>query len=87
MDNEQIKAKLIELIDENSDDLGIDASKVDTTADLSEVYGFTSIQLIRLILEAEKAFNVSFTDKELAFRHYRNFDDLIDKIAEKLREA
>ena len=84
MQREEIKGKLLEVIGEDLPD--VDAKAVDVSADFVEEYDVNSIQLIQLIVDAEKSFDVSFDDKELALGKYQSFDDLIDKIESKINE-
>mgnify|MGYP000086021005 FL=1 len=84
MQKEEIKNKLMEVIDENLPN--IDPEKVDVTADFVEEYDINSIQLIQLIVAAEKKFDVSFDDRELALNKYNSFDDVIDTIENKVNQ-
>lgn len=84
MQREDIKNKLMEVIDEDLPDL--DTQAVDSGADFVEEYDVNSIQLIQLIVGVENAFDVSFDDRELALSKYHSFDDLIDKIESKVNE-
>ena len=81
MEQEEIKSKLIEVVGEAIPDL--QGNDIDTTADLVDVYGVNSIQLIQLILDVEQTFDVSFDDRELALNKYGSFDDVIAKINQK----
>ncbi|MDY2789372.1 MAG: phosphopantetheine-binding protein [Lachnospiraceae bacterium] len=84
MQKEEIKNKLMEVIDENLPN--IDSEKVDVTADFVEEYDINSIQLIQLIVAAEEKFDVSFDDRELALNKYNSFDDVIDTIENKVNQ-
>ncbi len=84
MQKEEIKNKLMEVIDENLPN--IDPEKVDVTADFVEEYDINSIQLIQLIVAAEEKFDVSFDDRELALNKYNSFDDVIDTIENKVNQ-
>jgi acyl carrier protein len=64
----------------------IDTGSVDVGADFVEEYDVNSIQLIQLIVDSESKFDVSFDDKELALGNYKSFDDLIDKIDNKVNK-
>ena len=79
MQKEEIKNKLMEVIDENLPN--IDSEKVDVIADFVEEYDINSIQLIQLIVAAEEKFDVSFDDRELALNKYNSFDDKIQNIS------
>ena len=84
MQKEEIKNKLMEVIDENLPN--IDSEKVDVTAEFVEEYDINSIQLIQLIVAAEEKFDVSFDDRELALNKYNSFDDVIDTIENKVNQ-
>ncbi len=84
MQKEEIKSKLMEVIDENLPN--IDPEKVDVTADFVEEYDINSIQLIQLIVAAEEKFDVSFDDRELALNKYNSFGDVIDTIENKVNQ-
>ena len=84
MQKEEIKNKLMEVIDENLPN--IDSEKVDVTADFVEEYDINSIQLIQLIVAAEEKFDVSFDDRERALNKYNSFDDVIDTIENKVNQ-
>ena len=84
MQKEEIKNKLMEVIDENLPN--IDSEKVDVTADFVEEYDINSIQLIQLIVAAEEKFDVSFDDRGLALNKYNSFDDVIDTIENKVNQ-
>ena len=84
MQKEEIKNKLMEVIDENLPN--IDPEKVDVTADFVEEYDINSIQLSQRIVAAEEKFDVSFDDRELALNKYNSFDDVIDTIENKVNQ-
>lgn len=83
MEKNEIKDKLLEIIEEELPD--VEADKVDTSASLADDYGVDSVSLIKMIVDAEQAFNVKFDDRELALNKYDNFDDVIDTIEKKLQ--
>lgn len=83
MEKTEIKEKLLEIIGEELPD--VDAASVDTTASLADDYGVDSVSLIRMIVDAEAAFDVKFDDRELALNKYESFDDVIDTIEKKLQ--
>lgn len=83
MDKNEIKGKLLSIIEEELPD--VKADKVDTSASLADDYGVDSVSLIKMIVDAEQTFNVKFDDRELALNKYDNFDDVIDTIEKKLQ--
>lgn len=83
MEKNEIKDKLLEIIGEELPDVEVD--KVDTSASLADDYGVDSVSLIKMIVDAEAAFDVKFDDRELALNKYENFDDVIDTIEKKLQ--
>lgn len=83
MEKSEIKDKLLEIIGEELPD--VETDKVDTSASLADDYGVDSVSLIKMIVDAEAAFNVKFDDRELALNKYDNFDDVIDTIEKKLQ--
>ncbi len=83
MEKSEIKDKLLEIIGEELPDVEVD--KVDTSASLADDYGVDSVSLIKMIVDAENAFDVKFDDRELALNKYENFDDVIDTIEKKLQ--
>ena len=54
-------------------------------AELMAEYGVDSVSLVKMIVDAEAAFDVKFDDRELALNKYENFDDVIDTIEKKLQ--
>ena len=83
MEKSEIKDKLLEIIEEELPD--VDAASVDTGASLADDYGVDSVSLIKMIVDAESAFDVKFDDRELALNKYESFDDVIDTIEKKLQ--
>lgn len=83
MEKSEIKDKLLEIIEEELPN--VEADKLDTSASLADDYGVDSVSLIKMIVDAETAFNVKFDDRELALNKYDNFDDVIDTIEKKLQ--
>lgn len=84
MQKEEIKSKLIEVIDENLPN--IDTQTVDVSADFVDEYDVNSIQLIQLIVAAEEKFEVDFDDRELALSKYNSFEDVINTIDGKVNK-
>ncbi|MCM1498353.1 MAG: acyl carrier protein [Clostridium sp.] len=83
MEKNEIKAKLLEIVEEELPEVEVD--KIDTGAAFADEYGVDSVSLIRMIVDAEQTFNVKFDDRELALNKYQNFDDFIEVIDEKLQ--
>lgn len=83
MEKNEIKSKLLEIIGDEMPEVEVD--KIVTEASFVDEYGVDSVSLIKVIVDAEKAFNVSFDDKELALNKYNSFDDVINVIEEKLQ--
>lgn len=83
MDKKEIKERLLEIIEEEIPDVETDG--IDTTASFTDSYGVDSVSLIKIIVDAENAFQVKFDDRELALNKYANFDDMIDVIEKKLQ--
>ncbi|MDE6432918.1 MAG: acyl carrier protein [Lachnospiraceae bacterium] len=83
MEKKEIKEKLLEIIEEEMPEIEVDG--VDTSASFVSEYDMDSVSLIRVIVDAENAFGVTFDDRELALNKYENFDDVIDVIEDKLK--
>ena len=80
MGMDEVRNGLTELIGEVMPEL----NNIDYSKDIVSEYGVNSISIIRLIVAAEKRFDISFTDYELALAEYLTFDDLTSVIAAKL---
>lgn len=83
MEKNEIKEKLLEIVEDEMPD--IEADKVDMEASFTDEYGVDSVSLIKVIVDAEKTFDVKFDDKELALNKYHSFEDVVDIIEEKLK--
>ncbi len=83
MEKKEIKEKLLEIIEEEMPE--VEADKVDTSASFVDEYDVDSVSLIKVIVDAENTFGVTFDDRELALNKYENFDDVIDVIEDKLK--
>lgn len=83
MEKGEIKEKLLEIIEEELPE--VEADKVDMEASFTDEYGVDSVSLIKVIVDAEKTFDVKFDDRELALNKYNNFDDVVHVIEEKLQ--
>ena len=80
MEKEQIVKKVQEVVQEVMPDIG----ELDLNASIVNEYGVNSVSIIKMIVEAEKKFDVSFTDYELALSSYDTFADFMATIEEKL---
>ena len=80
MEKEQIVKKVQEVVQEVMPDIG----ELDLNASIVNEYGVNSVSIIKIIVEAEKKFDVSFTDYELALSSYDTFADLVATVEEKL---
>lgn len=83
MEKNEIKEKLLDIIEEELPEVEVD--KLDTEASFTDEYGVDSVSLIKMFVDAEQTFNVKFDDRELALNKYENFGDVIDVIEEKLQ--
>ncbi|MBO5388610.1 MAG: acyl carrier protein [Lachnospiraceae bacterium] len=80
MDKDQITKKLEEVILDEMPEI----DSVNMNASMVKEYGINSISLIRLIVAAEKKFDVEFDDYELDLSAYDTFADLAATVAEKI---
>ena len=83
MEKSEIKERLLEIAKEELPETC--GGQVDTAAPFVEEYDVDSVSLIKMIVGAEQAFDVTFDDRELAINKYENFDDMIDVIENKLK--
>ncbi len=82
MEKNEIKDKLLDIIEEEVPE--VDKNAIDTSASLSDD-GLDSVSLIKVIVDAEKEFDVVFDDRELALNKYDNLNDVVELIEEKLQ--
>ncbi len=82
MDKEQIKGKLLEVVEDVMPDLATD--NLDMGASLTEEYDVNSVSMIRMLVELEDKFGVEYEDNELALYKYSSFDDVVESIEKKL---
>ena len=80
MDKDQITKKLEEVILDEMPEI----DSVNMNASMVKEYGINSISLIRLIVAAEKKFDVEFDDYELDLSAYDTFADIAATVAEKI---
>lgn len=83
MEKAEIQEKLLEIIEEELPE--VEADKVDMDASFTDEYGVDSVSLIKVIVDAEREFDVKFDDRELALNKYHSFEDVVDLIEEKLK--
>ena len=83
MEKAEIQEKLLEIIEEELPE--VEADKVDMDASFTDEYGMDSVSLIKVIVDAEREFDVKFDDRELALNKYHSFEDVVDLIEEKLK--
>lgn len=82
MEKKEIEDKLLDIIEEEVPE--VDKNAIDTSASLSDD-GLDSVSLIKVIVDAEKEFDVVFDDRELALNKYENLNDVVELIEEKLQ--
>lgn len=80
MDKDQITKKLEEVILDEMPEI----NKVDMNASMVGEYGINSISLIRIIVAAERKFDIEFDDYELDLSAYDTFADLVAAVAGKI---
>lgn len=83
MQKNEIQEKLLGIIKEELPDVNTD--KIDMQASFVDEYGVDSVSIIKMIVNAEGTFDVKFDDRELALNKYKNFDDVVEVIEEKLQ--
>ena len=66
MEKNEIKDKLLDIMEEEVPE--VDKNAIDTSASLSDD-GLDSVSLIKVIVDAEKEFDVVFDDRELALSY------------------
>lgn len=82
MDKEQIKGKLLEVVEDVMPE--VDAASINMEASLTDDYDVNSVSMIRMLVELEDKFGVEYDDNELAIYKYSTFDDVVDSIEKKL---
>lgn len=82
MERDEVKKAVLELIEEVMPEL----ENVSLDKNIVSEYGVGSVSIIKLIVEAEKKFEVSFSDYELALDSYDTFGDFAEVIYEKLKD-
>ncbi len=83
MDKEEIKGKLLEVVEDVIPDLEQD--NIDMEASLTDDYNVNSVSMIRMLVELEDKFGVQYDDNELAIYKYSTFEDVVDSIEKKLK--
>ena len=82
MERDEVRKAVLELIGDVIPEL----EEVTFDKNIVSEYGVSSVSIIKLIVEAEKKFEVSFLDYELALDSYDTFGDFAEVIYEKLEE-
>ncbi|MBQ8952248.1 MAG: acyl carrier protein [Eubacterium sp.] len=82
MDRDDIRNIMIELIEEVMPEI----EEVAFNRNIVAEYGVNSVSIIKLIVAAEKRFDIEFSDYELALDGYRTFEDMVVLIYEKLED-
>lgn len=82
MDKEQIKGKLLEVVEDVMPE--VDTGSINMEASLTEDYDVNSVSMIRMLVELEDKFGVEYDDNELAIYKYSTFEDVVDSIEKKL---
>ncbi|MBP5192451.1 MAG: acyl carrier protein [Eubacterium sp.] len=82
MERDEVRKAVLELIKDVMPEL----EEVTFDKNIVSEYGVSSVSIIKLIVEAEKKFEVSFSDYELALDSYDTFGDFAEVIYEKLEE-
>ena len=88
MDEQEIRQKLTRII---IDELGVEESEVTDNARLYEDLGADSIDYVEMLMEVEKAFNITICDDEAfdldVFEHEKSLNivgNLIELVKERL---
>ncbi len=83
MEKDEVRKALLELIEEVMPEI----EDVSFDKNIVSEYGVNSISIIRLIVESEKKFGVSFSAYELALDAYDTFGDIAALIYDKLDDV
>lgn len=83
MDKEQIKGKLLEVVEDVIPEL--EQTDIQMDASLTDDYNVNSVSMIRMLVELEDKFGVQYEDNELAIYKYATFDDVVDSLERKLK--
>ncbi|MDE5967256.1 MAG: acyl carrier protein [Lachnospiraceae bacterium] len=83
MDKEQIKGKLLEVVEDVIPEL--EQKDIQMDASLTDDYNVNSVSMIRMLEELEDKFGVQYEDNELAIYKYATFDDVVDSLEKKLK--
>lgn len=82
--NCEIESKLQELIVSNGED--VDYKKINEDTDLVRDFNFDSINLIQLVVNIEKTFNIEINDEDLAIEKISQYKELVLMLDNKLSE-
>lgn len=80
--NCEIESKLQELIVSNGED--IDYKKINIDTDLVRDFNFDSINLIQLVVNIEKTFNIEINDEDLVIEKISQYKELVMMLAKQL---
>lgn len=82
--NCEIESKLQELIVSSGED--VDFKKINEDTDLVRDFNFDSINLIQLVVNIEKTFNIEINDEDLAIEKISQYKELVMMLEVKLSE-
>ena len=82
--NCEIESKLQELIVSSGED--VDFKKINEDTDLVRDFNFDSINLIQLVVNIEKTFNIEINDEDLAIEKISQYKGLVMMLEDKLSE-
>ena len=83
MEKDEVKKAVLELIEDVMPEL----EDVAFDKNIVSEYGVSSVSIIKLIVEAEKKFEISFSDYELALDSYDTFGDFARVVYDKLEDV
>lgn len=83
MEKDEVKKAVLELIEDVMPEL----EDVAFDKNIVSEYGVSSVSIIKLIVEAEKKFEISFSDYELALDSYDTFGDFTRVVYDKLEDV
>lgn len=85
MTTNEIKFEVTHLISELFKENGFDTDIVEYT-DLIDDMGLDSITFISIVVELESQFNITIPDNMLIMDNFRNVDDIVEIIEQKLTQ-
>lgn len=81
-DEMEVEQRLKELIASTGEFIAVD--KIDENTDMVQDFGFSSIEIIQLIVMIEDEFEFEFDDDELVVEKIAKYKDLVEIIKDKL---